>query len=101
MADTIFFWHGGWSEPRFMFGHSKGPRPRTYTFGSVGKGYPGAAPLAGANRLYGDGRVEWFHRYNAAAINDTAYLSGSGPDWNIGWVDAEFASGGGRDKTFY
>jgi prepilin-type N-terminal cleavage/methylation domain-containing protein len=96
MADTVFFWHGGWSEPRFMFGHTKGPRPVVY---SQGRGYPGAAPLAGTNRLYGDGHVEWYNRHNPAAINNTAYLGGA--DWTIGWVDAGFASGAGVDKTFY
>ncbi|MCS7047976.1 MAG: prepilin-type N-terminal cleavage/methylation domain-containing protein [Verrucomicrobiae bacterium] len=96
MADTIFFWHGGWVEPRFLFGHTKGPRPVAF---SQGVGFPGAGPLDGANRLYGDGRVEWFHRYNHSAINNTAY--NSGVDWTIGWVDAGFASGAGLDKTFY
>ncbi len=96
MSDAIFFWHAGWLEPRFTFGHTKGPRPASY---SNGKGYPGAAPLDGTNRLYGDGRVEWFHRHNHSAINNTAYLSGT--DWTIGWVDALFAAGAGPDKTFY
>lgn len=96
MADAVFFWHNNWSEPRFTFGHTKGARPSGF---SDGRGYPGAAPLDGVNRLYGDGRVEWFNRHNSTAINNTAFLWDI--DWTIGWVDSMFAGGAGPDKTFY
>lgn len=79
MGDTVFRWNftGGWT-----YNHGD----RTWA-----SSIPGTPALAGVNRLYADGRVEWFFRFNKSQMeppgNPAAGYVGSagttGPDFHF------------------
>jgi hypothetical protein len=70
MSDWIYCWVGGGQ----IWSYNHGQH-------SYAAGVPGPPALAGVNRLYGDGRVEWFFRFNPGQM-------GAPPDSTVGFVSA-------------